>query len=256
MSNARTRTFGLALAAVLALPAAAAAQQTTLPPAKQVIDKYIQAVGGRQALANRQFRHSVAEMDMAGMKLTIHTYQARPNKLLVKTEMPGLGAMSYGYDGSVAWMTNPMQGPALIEGKELEQRLREADFDSSISYEKYFPTMETVERAEFGGRACYKVRLVTAGGDEIFQCFDVENGLLVASQSKQASQMGEIEATTLFTDYQEFGGLKLPMKMTSSLMGQEMTVVMKSVSFDPIEASMFELPAEIKALKQQSPNQK
>ncbi|HEX5724119.1 MAG TPA: hypothetical protein VFX98_01565 [Longimicrobiaceae bacterium] len=250
MQLARTRTLGLALAAVLALPALADAQP--LPTAKQVIDRYIEAVGGRQALANRQFRHTVAEMDMpsAGMRMTIETFQARPNRLFVKSEIPGMGAMAYGFDGTVAWMNNPMQGPSLTEGKELEQRQREADFDSSINYEKYFPTMETVERTEMGGRACYKLRLVTAGGDEIFQCFDVENGLLVGSTAKQASQMGEIEVVTLFTDYQDHGGLKLPMKMTSTMMGQQMNVTMKSVSFEPFDPSVFELPAEIRALKQ------
>src|SRR3712207_8571336 len=34
------------------------------------------------------------------------------------------GQMSSGYDGTVGWSVNPMQGPRLLEGKELEQ-LRE-----------------------------------------------------------------------------------------------------------------------------------
>ena len=242
----------LAAAALAAVLGAPAAQAQTLPTAREVLDRYVQALGGRDAMTRHQFRRTVAEMQMPamGMSMEMEVLQARPNKMVATMTIPGMGTMAYGFDGTTAWTNNPMQGPAVLEGKELEQRMREADFDSSVEYAKFFPTIEVMERTEMGGRPCIKLRFVTATGDELFQCFDTENGLLVGSVAKQATQMGEMEATTIFSDYKDFDGIKVPTRNVTTTMGQEMVLTVKSVEHTPIDAAKFELPAEIKALGQ------
>ena len=44
---ARNTVRGLAVAAVLAASAASGAQAQQLPPARQLVDKYVEAIGGR-----------------------------------------------------------------------------------------------------------------------------------------------------------------------------------------------------------------
>lgn len=243
------RRAGLALCLALALPAAAAAQQ--LPPAKQLIDRYVEVTGGRDAYMKHRTRTTEIELEMPamGMKMPMRVVQSAPNRMVSQAEMPGeAGTMRSGYDGTVGWQINPMAGPALMSGGELEQTVQQAEFYGTLNYDKLYRTMETTERTEMGGRPCYRVKLVTASGRESWQCFDTETGLMVASGGKQESQMGTIDMTTLLSDYKEFDGVRIPTRATAQMMGQQMVTTIKSVSHAPVDASTFALPQEIQAL--------
>jgi outer membrane lipoprotein-sorting protein len=251
MHNLPFRRVSASLALALALGAGSASAQQ-LPPAQQVVDRYVAAIGGKQALARYQSRRIVAEMAMPamGMTLTVETMASRPNKMLVKSNMPGMGEMLSGYDGQVAWSVNPVQGPRVLVGSELAQAVRMADFDAASDLARLYPTLETVARDSAAGRPCFRVRMVSRDGDEAFGCFDTESGLLLSLQSKQESPMGKVDVTAAFSDYRDFGGIKYAGTTTTSLMGQQMVTTLKEVSYDPIAPSAFEPPAQIKALSQ------
>lgn len=243
------RTLVLAGAAA-AISVPASAQQ--LPPAREIVDAYVNAIGGLDAIASAQYRHFEGEMAMpaAGMTMSMEVWQARPNKMLMVMEIPGMGQMKQGYDGEVAWSVDPMQGPRIIDGAELQQTLRQADFDANLRFEHLFPTMETVERSEVAGRPCYRVRLVAENGDESFGCFDVETKLLLGMTSRTQSEMGTIETNVEFQDYRDFGAIKMPARTVMNVMGQQMVMTVRDISTDPIPDTRFEVPAEIKALQQ------
>ena len=242
----------LALAGAALTVAAAPAQAQTLPTAEQVVARYVAAIGGEQAITAQQFRRVQIEMSMpaAGMTMTAEMMQARPNKAVMNIELPGMGSMRQGYDGQVAWSVNPMQGPKILEGKELADALRQFDFDANMRFSHLFRTMETVGRAEMNGESCVNVRMVAEGGDEVLNCFADDDGLLVGAVVKSSTEAGQMENTITFHDYRDFGGLKIPTRTSMSVMGQQMEMIVKSMSTDPIDASVFELPAEVKALRQ------
>jgi hypothetical protein len=108
--------------------------------------------------------------------------------------------------------------------------------------------METVGESTVAGRPCWNVRMVHTSGQEVRQCFDKETGLLDGASVHQVSPQGDVEATMVFDSYQEFDGMKIPTRVTTSAMGQDMVITIKSVSHEAIPDSMFVLPAEIRAL--------
>jgi hypothetical protein len=240
------------LTAVALATASVPAAAQTLPPASQIVERYIEAVGGRDAFRQHEFRRSELEMAMpaAGMTMNMEVLQARPNRTLTRMTLPGMGTMTSGYDGQVAWAMDPMSGARILSGEELEQSRQQSDFDSSFDFARLFPTMETVERATMGDRTCYNVRMVTEGGVEVHNCFDTETGLLIGAVAEQTSPMGTVTTEMLFEDYQQADGILMPMRTRMQMMGQEMVVTVKSVSHDPIDLSVFELPAQVRALVQ------
>jgi hypothetical protein len=247
-------SFGrsLALTALVLAGSASAAAAQDLMPAKQIVDRYVEAIG-KGAMSRQNFRHVVAEMTLPTGTMTMDMKFARPNRMVVHAEMPGLGSVRSGFDGSRGWSVNPMSGAQLMEGKELEQLLRQADFDATLNLSAQFPSMHTVERSTANGQPCYRVRMVTASQDTAFACFDVATGLLSQMQTRQESQMGRLETTINMMDYKEFGGVKMPTRTVTQMMGQEMITTIKSVSTDPIAPAEFEPPAEVKALMSQQP---
>ena len=248
------RTLAVATLA-LGFSAGGAAAQQALPPAKQIVDRYVEAIGGREAMTRHAYRHMVAEMAMPanGMTMTMEMKFARPNKFAMKMSMPGMGSMTGGFDGQVGWSVNPMSGPQLLSGKELAQLRRTADMDANMDLAKMFPTLETVERSTAQGRPCHRVRMVSVDADTAFACFDVETGLISTMESKQTSQMGEMKTVARFEDYRDFGGIKMPARTVTSMMGQEMTLTVKSVTTTPIPDTEFQAPPEVRALAGQKP---
>ncbi|HEX6039115.1 hypothetical protein, partial [Longimicrobium sp.] len=97
------RTLVLAGVAASLAPAPRAHAQD-LPAARQIVDAYMQAIGGADAIASATHRHMRGEMSMpaAGMTMTMEMWQSRPNKMLMVMSIPGMGEMRQGYDGTTA----------------------------------------------------------------------------------------------------------------------------------------------------------
>jgi hypothetical protein len=248
--NTFARHAAAAVIGVALLSGAGTVHAQDLPAASALVAKYQAAVGGREALAKRTSMHSTGEFSIpsAGMSGQLEAWSARPNKYAMRVSIPGFGDIRTGYTGEVGWSLNPMEGPRLMTGPESLQTADEADFDSSLRPESRIASMTTIEQTKMGGRDCYKVRIEWKSGRETFDCYSTETGLLVATISKQESNMGSTEAITLYDDYKNFDGFSVPTKMTVQVMGMEQVVSITSVTFDQVQPSAFEVPAEIKPL--------
>lgn len=239
--------LAVALAAAAAAPGAASAQ---LPSAERILARYVDALGGEAALRKHGFRYhrTTISMPAQGMSMTVETYAAAPDLYVARTDIPGMGEMRSGYDGKVAWMVHPATGPMLLQGTVFEQRRQEVNFYEPLERDRYIQSMETVDRTEFEGRSCYKVKLVTKWGEEYFEYYDAGTGLLVGMERNAESPMGAMSTTTIFEDYRDFDGRKVATKMRIRAMGMEQVVTVDSVSFEEFDRSIFEVPPEVKAL--------
>ena len=247
----RTRfnhAIALAALALTARGGAVAAQQ--LPPAAEVVEKYMQVTGGH-ALARFSGRHTITEMSMPamGMTMTIEVWSARPNRMFSKTEMNGMSITS-GFDGTTAWFSSPATGARILDGPEFKQVFDNSSFEGNVDFAKVYPTMETVGERTMEGHACWNVRMVSVSGTEVRQCFDKESGLLVGSTiDRQQTAMGEVTAEVVINEYGTFDGMRIPTRMTTTAAGQQIVTTVKSVSHAPIPDSLFVLPAEVRALR-------
>lgn len=247
----RTHTGLGAFFAAIALSAiAGSASAQPLPPAAELIAKYQKAIGGKEKLADKNFVTMIGEFSMPaqGMGGAFEAFSGRPNKAALRVTINGFGEVRSGYNGAVAWSMNPMEGPRLIDGPEKLQAIDDADFESMLRNMSSFKSAETVELTKMGTKDCYKVKLVWNSGRETFDCYSPETGLLVGSMATQVSSMGAMESTTMYDEYKDFGGLRMPTRMTIQAMGFDQVLTIKEIKFTEPAATTFELPAEIKAL--------
>ena len=268
----RSAAVALALTALLAAPALLLAQapqaprppapapapappKSTAPPeklpsARSIIDRYVQAIGGRKAILSHTSSHATGTMSVpgSGMTGTLDIYGMKPNKSLVKITIGGIGEVMEGFDGKIGWSVSPMTGPRLTDGKELDEKMFDADFYSDLHEEGRYTSMTTVDKALFDGRQCYKVSLVRKTGSEDFDFYDAATGLKAGSIGTRESQMGPMNVTQVHSDYKKFGGLLVPTTMKQSAMGVQQILTLTTIEFDSVAPSVFELPAAIKAL--------
>lgn len=242
-----SRVLPLILAALAFAPGAASAQ---LPDAKQIVARYIDALGGEAALRKHQYRRAKMTMNMPaqGITATMEVFAAAPDRYFSRIEIGGMGSITSGYDGKVAWMIHPATGPMVLDGTALEQHRQQASFYGPLERDRFVKAMQTVERTDFEGRSCYSVKVTTNWDEEYIEYYDVETGLLAGTTRSQQSPMGAIESTTIIDEYREVDGVKMPAKVRTRAMGMEQVVTLESTSLEKIDESVFELPPEIKAL--------
>ena len=150
-----------------------------LPTARSIIDRHILAVGGRAAILARSSSHAVGTVSIpsAGMTGSVDVFTAKPDKSLLRITLGGIGSIEEGFDGKVGWSLSPLTGPTLVQGKELEQKRFDSDFLADLHSDGRYESMTTMEKTDFEGRSCYKLRLVRRAGGEEFEFYDVETGL-------------------------------------------------------------------------------
>ena len=227
----------------------------SLPPAKDLIAKFVAATNATTVMAKHQSVRSKGRFELAaaGMSGDLEISQARPNKTMLRITIPSVGQIEQGFDGTTGWSINPMQGPRLMTGRELEAMREESSFGASSRQGPNVASAETVEKTEMNGEPCYKVKVVWKSGRETFDCYSVGTGLLIASMGKQESPMGTVDVTNLINDYKDFGGQKIATRLTQQVMGNEQVLIINTVDYDAADPAAFEMPAAIKALVEKKP---
>lgn len=231
-------------------PAKPASAAETLPDAREIVNKHIKAVGGREAILAHKSMKAVGTLSVpaSGISGPIEMIQAaEPNRMILKTSVPGIGDILEGFDGSHAWSVSPMTGPMLKVGKELTQTKFDADFYKELYDPKNY-TLKTVEKTIFEGRPCYKVAVTRVDGVEDAEFYDVETGLRAGGIATRESPMGQMTMTSVETGYKKFGNLMQATNITQTVMGVQQTITLTSVEYDKVKAEDFDPPASIKAL--------
>lgn len=232
-------------------PAAADKETKDLPSGRAVIDRYIEVAGGKDAFLKHKSvllkgKTEVAGKDIGG-SMTLAT--AKPNKMVLIVDLAGI-PIKTGFDGKVGWQVNPLTGPSIMEGGELRDVSRQADFFSIMHDDKDFKSIENLGKTNFEGEECYKIKLAYPDGGDITEFYSVKTGLQKGFMGSQESSLGTITATSVNEEHKKFGDVLLPSRVTQKMAGAGLaqTMVVDSVEFDNVPDSMFEPPAEIKAL--------
>jgi hypothetical protein len=245
------------IAALLLAPLSAQAPAKTtasaaLPDARMLIDKHIKAIGGREAILAHTSMHGTGTVSVPkeGMNGQVELFGAAPNLQLIKITVGGIGEISEGFDGKHGWSLNPMTGPTLKVGKELDQVKLDADFYSDLRDPKTFPEVKTVDKVTFDGRPCYKVSLKRIDGSEDFDYYDAATGLRAGVEGTRETQMGAITQVSVESGYKTFGKLMQPTELvtTTKPVSVEQRITLETVEYDTLGPSTFEPPAAIKAL--------
>ncbi|HUI57794.1 MAG TPA: DUF620 domain-containing protein [Bryobacteraceae bacterium] len=222
-----------------------------LPKADTILDKYVEVTGGKAAYQkiHSEIQTGTLEITAMGIKGKATAWRAEPNKSYTEIELEGIGKMQDGTDGTVAWSLSAMQGPHVKEGAEKSMAMIQAKFQSEVNWRDIYKKVETTGAETVDGKECYKLVLTPNEGSPITQYFDKQSNLMVKMTMTAQSPMGEIEVESYASDYRKEGDLLMPHKMRQSAAGQEFTMTVESVQYNPdIPKNRFDLPDEIKAL--------
>ncbi|MGH9766428.1 MAG: hypothetical protein ACREAB_03260 [Blastocatellia bacterium] len=222
------------------------AKAAALPSADEILEKYIKAMGGKEAIEKTTSRAAKGSFEIEAMNLigTFESYQKAPDKIANLFTIPGVGGGAQVFDGAKGWDSNPMTGLRELGGEELATLKREADFYQPLNFKKHFPKVEVKSKETVGKSETYLLIATPAEGGPEKLYFDIASGLLVRQDSERETAQGKMAIEEYFDDYKDVGGVKVPhtMKQVSAMfaMTLKFTEVKNNV---PIEDTKFAKPA-------------
>lgn len=235
---------------VMAFTGTAHSQQTdaaNLPTAAQVLQHYVDATGGRDALLRHKSMTVHGRFQAPAQKLDVETVSySRGLKSLQRALLPGGKEYVSGYDGEVAWDMDPTGKVILHHGDELKSIARDADMYYHLHVMDYFKSLEVADVKEFAGHQCYHLKGVNNWGQPNEQFYDKDSGLLIGYEFNTAWRGGKGDATATFEDYKDFGGVLMPAKTTGREGGDISIGLIISVTYDDVDDAVFVLPDAVK----------
>ncbi|MDX6530291.1 MAG: hypothetical protein QOH41_2581 [Blastocatellia bacterium] len=167
------------------------------PSPKDVIDRYLAAVGGEKALLKLTSRVSVGTVEISAMGLTgkVELFEQAPNESALALSVEGLGTMRQTSDGKSEWVQDPLMGLVRFQSRISVDTDK---FHPQIALKKLAESLRFDGHAKVGDRDTIVLwnRLAGGGVERLF--FDVETGLLLRRNN------------TYYEDYREVDGIKLP----------------------------------------------
>lgn len=230
---------------------AAPSEEQPLPAAADLMERHIEASGGREAYDRIENRVTTATLEFVGQGLSLDMTitMARPNKNYTVIESELYGTIKKGTDGETAWELSMMAGPQIMKGQQKADFLREAALDKLAHWQEHYSAVETVGVETVGEAACYKVVLTSDDGPPLTMFLDRESYLPVKFVMDLETPMGVVPLETFPGDFREVDGLLLAHRGRVNIAGQERSMTIKSVEHNvDLPADLFDLPDEIQAL--------
>lgn len=194
---------------------------------KIVLEKYLDAIGGRDALAKVEDRTTIMRGTAMGQSLTIIVKQKAPNKMRQEVKAGGMDQTII-FDGEKGVMKAATQNVE-VTGKELEQLKIEATMELLLDIEGAGIKLTFEGTEKVNGKDAHKIKMTLPSGIRWFSYFDVESGLKVKEQKELQTQMGLIEQVVAYDNYTEVEGIKYPFKLTQSFGPQSVEMTVSSV---------------------------
>lgn len=217
----------------------------------EIIENAIDKAGGREMLEIAESVHTTGSVDipMAGLKGTMEVFAATGGNLLIKVNIPGFGEQLTGLHDGIGWSIDPMSGPKLIEGEQLDSLIEQSDPQNALKYKDHYSTITYVGETEFNGQKVHQIDYVNKkNGRTSTEYYAIKSGLLAGSVATSDSEMGEITVTTTVNEYKDFGGVQMPSKTTQKMGPMSMSMTTNAAAFNDVDDSIFTLPDSVKAL--------
>ncbi|HEV3333911.1 MAG TPA: photosynthetic reaction center cytochrome c subunit family protein [Bryobacteraceae bacterium] len=223
-----------------------------VPTATQILDKYIDAVGGAQKLAG--LKSFIATGTQGGYQRVrgggqFQIFAKAPDQravIISFKDAKDRGTQSRVYDGKIGWVNVPRSvlGEYQVTGSEL-QGLR---LDAMLSFPGQIKTALNNLHSGFADSIDGKeVNVVQGSGPNgllATMYFDKQSGLLTRVVRYSRSPIGHVSTQVDYGDYRESGGIKFPFSYTFSWLDGKDAFQLTDVKTNvPIEASVFGKPS-------------
>lgn len=224
-----------------------------LPSAPELMARFIERSGGKDAYSSIKTQHLTGKMSFTSMNISanIESLSGMGGQSYTALELPGAGKFEFGSDGRTSWEKSTMTGARIVPTAQRSGGLVGPGPDQLMQLLQQASAYQTVGKEDANGAPCYLVRPTgTVGLRGSSMCFDVASGLMTKMSVVVQTQMGVVPADMVLGEYRPENGVQMPHLIQTSVSGQPVNVEITNIAINrEIPPSTFDLPDDVKALR-------
>ena len=229
--------------------AASSAVASSLPSVEQVLDRYVKALGGQEALGRVKTR-IIKRAPLSGTSSDSsidEVMQKGPGKVAILQQSPGYIFWA-GFDGEKAWAQDSLKSYwGVLSASQLHSLMREAELYPGSRLRSDYKDVKVVGTESVGDRQATVVAGVSPEGTREKFYFDSRTGLLLRRHIEEHTPFGWFPLDMNYEAYREVDGVKIPFVVRLISAGGAWGVRTSYVIVDvkqnvPIDEGKFEAP--------------
>ena len=183
-----------------------------LDSAEEIISKYQQAIGGKDAFDKITSLKMEGKADAGNGKESSTTiYEKAPDLYYSETETPQ-GTMQRGFNGETGWFKSS-RFERKIEGDDLQDLKLSADFYAPLNFEKNYSDLKLEDVEVIDKDTVYAVDGSSSKYRRFKFFFDTKSGLLVRQIQYNQTLSGDLQTQTDYKDYRNVNGVLFPFEL-------------------------------------------
>ena len=211
------------------------------PPAEELLDKYLHAIGGATALQKVTSRVQKGTLTFAGQQSPIDVFSKAPDKRLSVMHTPK-GDSVTAFDGHQGWLNQPGRLHIMSAAENDAARI-DADFYLSVHLKTMFQKLRVDAGEKIDSHDTYLVVGRTEGQPPLRLYFDKESGILLRLIRYAETPLGLNPTQIDYADYRDSGGVRVPFRWTLARPGTQFTIQVDQVQQNvPIDDAKFVAP--------------
>jgi photosynthetic reaction center cytochrome c subunit len=208
----------------------------------QVIDKYIDALGGRAAVAkvtSRVMRGTLTNRSGQSLALTVEEKAPSRYRLSIGTDT------IHSFDGTSGWHQEGTQASKITIPYELQQLTRLADLGLATQMKTRYRPLTVAHYAKLDGKDVIIMQGRTAPTviEQLF--FDKDSGLLLRRMVSTRTAFGNLPEQIDYSDYRVVDGVKVPFQIHRAGWELAMTLKFSDIKLNvPVDDARFVRPTK------------
>ena len=212
----------------------------------QVLDKYVQSLGGKEAVEKISTRvmKGALESPGEGTSSPAEIWAKAPAKYYSKADIADYGVVEEALDGDKGWTRNPDSGVLSMAASALAVAKRDYDFYREIRLKDHYAKMTVVGKDQVDDRDAFVVEVRPSNGSPEKLYFDAQSGLLLKREYERVTlEDGIIQFEVTFEDYREVDGVKVPFVVRRKTPDYTTIYRFNEVKFNvPVDDAKFQKP--------------
>jgi photosynthetic reaction center cytochrome c subunit len=216
--------------------------EVKLPSSDQLIDKYIQALGGAAAIQKVTTRVAQGSANVGGHQMPIDIFEKNPDKRVSFMHLEN-GDSVTAYNGHEGWLAAPGRPLRDMNSSDVEAAKLDANLHFATDLKKIFGEFRVEREEKVGEQSTYVVSALRQGQPPVKLYFEEQSGLLLRELRYAESPLGLNPTEIDYADYRDVDGVKTPFRWTIARPNGRFTIQIEQLKQNvPIDEAKFAKP--------------
>jgi photosynthetic reaction center cytochrome c subunit len=209
----------------------------------QILEKYVAAVGGADAMKKVTSRAMKGKILAGGSETPIDVITKAPN-MRVSITHNSTGDSFTAFDGTAGWLGSTGHAAREMSAAESAASGLDAEFYLGLRVKELFPQLRRGRPETVAGAECEILNGTAPGRPAVRLYFDKNSGLLLRMVRYADTPMGRNPTQIDYADYRDADGVKIPFRWTLSRPNARFTIQIAEVKSNaPVDDGRFARPA-------------